>query len=80
MSQLEIFQDLPDKWTLEEKSELYRLFVSQPEQGILKITELAERHGLSLSPAEVAALIAEVDQSSCFRNVTWEEAMPIKTV
>ena len=65
---------------LEKKSELYQLFVAQPEQGVLKVIELAARHGLRLNTTEVAALIAEVNQNSCFRDITWEETIPIKTV
>ena len=59
---------------------MYQLFVAQPEQGVLKVIELAARHGLRLNTAEVAALITEVDQNSCFRDITWEEAIQIKTV
>ncbi len=67
-------------WSLEKKSELYQLFVAQHEQGVLKVIELAARHGLRLNTAEDAALIAEVDQNSCFRDIFREEAITIKTV
>ena len=77
MNQLDAFKALPEQMSLDEKRELYRLFVANPEQGVLKVTELAAKHGLSLSAAEVAELIAEVDQDNLSRDVSWEEAMPL---
>ena len=52
------------------------MFVTNPEQGVLKVMELAASHGLNLSAAEVTELIAEVDQDDRSRDVSWEEAMP----
>ena len=77
MNQLDAFKTLPEKLSLDEKRELYRLFVANPEQGVLKVTELAANYGLSLSAAEVAELIADVDQDGHTRDVPWEEALPI---
>ena len=75
MSHIDAFRALPEQLSLEEKRALYRLFISNPEQGILKVMNLAARHGLDLSAAEVAELIAEVDQDDHSRNVPWEEAL-----
>lgn len=77
MNQLDAFKALPEHLSLDEKRELYRLFVANPEQGVLKVVELAESHGLNLSAAEVAELIADVDQDGHTREVSWDEAMPI---
>ena len=38
--------------------------------------ELAANHGLNLN-AEVAQLIADVDQDGQTRDVSWDEALPI---
>ena len=78
MNQLDAFRALPERLSLDEKRELYRLFVANPEQGVLKVVELAANHGLNLSAAEVAELIADVDQDGHTRDVSWEEAMPIR--
>ena len=59
---------------------MYRLFVNNPEQGVLKVMDLAAWHGLDLSAAEVAELIAEVDQDDHSSNVSWEEALPTKKI
>ena len=59
---------------------MYRLFVNNPEQGVLKVMDLAARHGLDLSAAEVGELIVEVDQDDHSRNVPWEEALPTKKI
>ena len=80
MSHIDAFRALPEQLSLEEKRALYRLFISNPEQGILKVMDLAARHGLDLSAAEVAELIAEVDQDDHSRNVPWEEALPTKKI
>ena len=77
MNQLDAFRALPERLSLDEKRELYRLFVANPERGVLKVVELAANHGLNLSAAEVAELIADVDQDGHTRDVSWEEAMPI---
>lgn len=76
MNPIDAFRALPERLSLDEKRELYRLFVTNPEQGVLKVMELAASHGLNLSAAEVAELIAEVDQDDRSRDVSWEEAMP----
>ena len=76
MNQLDAFRALPERLSLVEKRELYRLFVANPEQGVLKVVELAANHGLNLSAAEVAELIADVDQDGHTRDVSLEEAMP----
>ena len=78
MNQLDAFKGLPGNLSLDEKRELYRLFVANPEQGVLKVIELAESHCLNLSAAEVAELVAEVDQDNLSRDVPWEEAMPLE--
>ena len=80
MSHIDAFRALPEQLSLEEKRALYRLFISNPEQGILKVMDLAARHGLDLNAAEVAELIAEVDQDDHSRNVSWEEALPTKKI
>ena len=77
MNQLDAFKVLPEQLSLDEKRELYRLFVASPEQGVLHVIELAAKHGLNLSAAEVSELIAQVDQDSLSRDVSWDEAMPI---
>ena len=77
MNHLDAFRAFPDSLSLDEKRELYRLFVANPEQGVLKVMELAAKHGLNLSAAEVAELIADVDQDGHTRNVSWDEALPI---
>ncbi len=77
MNQLDAFRALPERLSLDEKRELYRLFVANPEQGVLKVVELAAKHDLNLSAAEVSELIAEVDQENLSRDVSWEEALPI---
>ncbi len=77
MNQLDAFKVLPEQLSLDEKRELYRLFVAKPEQGVLKVVELAAKHDLNLSAAEVSELIAEVDQENLSRDVSWEEALPI---
>ena len=77
MNQLDAFRALPEQLSLKERRELYRLFVANPEQGVLKVIELAANYGLNLSAAEVTELIAEVDQDGHTRDVSWEEAMPI---
>ena len=77
MNQLDAFKALPEQLSLDEKRELYRLFVAKPEQGVLNVVELAAKHGLNLSAAEVAELIAEVDQDHLSRDVSWDEAMPL---
>ena len=76
MSQIDAFRVLPEQLSLDEKRELYRLFVGNPQQGVLKIMDFAAQHSLSLSAAEVAELIAEVDQDDRSRDVSWEEALP----
>ena len=76
MNQLDAFKALPEQLSLDEKRELYRLFVASPEQGVLNVIELAAKHGLNLSAAEVSELIAEVDQDCHSRDVSWEEALP----
>jgi hypothetical protein len=80
MSHIDAFRALPEQLSLEEKRALYRLFISNPGQGILKVMDLAARHGLDLSAAEVAELIAEVDQDDRSRDVSWEEALPTKKI
>lgn len=77
MNHLDAFRALPDSLSLDEKRELYRLFVANPEQGVLKVMELAAKYGLNLSAAEVSELIADVDQDGLSLDVSWEEAMPI---
>lgn len=77
MNQLDAFKALPERLSLDEKRDLYRLFVANPEQGVLKVIALAEHHGLNLSATEVAEFIAEVDQDGQTRDVSWAEAMPI---
>ena len=77
MNRLEAFRALPERLSLDEKRELYSLFVANPEQGVLKVMELAANHGLNLSAAEVAELIADVDQDGQTRDVSWDEALPI---
>ena len=77
MNQLDAFRALPERLSLDEKRELYRLFVANPEQGVFNVIELAAKYGLNISAAEVADLIAEVDQDSLSLDVSWEEAMPI---
>ena len=78
MNQLDAFKALPERLSLDEKRELYRLFVANPQQGVLKVMELAANHGLNLSAAKVAELIADVDQDGHTREVSWEEALPIQ--
>ena len=41
MNQLDAFKDFPEQLSVDEKRELYRLFVANPEQGVLKVMELA---------------------------------------
>ena len=77
MNQLDAFRALPERLSLGEKRELYQIFVANPEQGVLRVMELAADHGLVFSAAEVAELIADVDQDGHTRDVSWEEAMPI---
>ena len=77
MNHLDAFRALPERLSLDEKRELYSLFVAKPEQGVLKVMELAANHGLNLSAAEVAELIADVDQDGQTRDVSWDEALPI---
>ena len=77
MNRLDAFRALPERLSLDEKRELYSLFVAKPEQGVLKVMELAANHGLNLSAAEVAELIADVDQDGQTRDVSWDEALPI---
>ena len=77
MNQLDAFRALPERLSLDEKRELYRLFVANPEQGVLKVIELAANHGLNLSAAEVAKFVADVDQDRHTHDVPWEEALPI---
>ena len=69
MNQLDAFRALPQRLSLDEKRELYRLFVANPEQGVLKVIELAANHGLNLSAAEVAELIADVDHDARLRSI-----------
>ena len=76
MNQLDAFSALPERLSLDEKRELYRLFVAKPQHGVLKIMDFAAQHGLNLSAAEVTELIAEVDQDDRSRDVSWEEALP----
>ena len=76
MNQIDAFRALPEQLSLDEKRELYRLFVGNPQQGVLKIMDFAARHGLNLSAADVAELIADVDQDDRSRDVSWEEALP----
>ena len=76
MKHIDAFRALPEQLSLDEKRELYRLFVGNPKQGVLKIIDFAAQHGLKLSAAGVAELIAEVDQDHRSRDVSWEEAMP----
>ena len=76
MNQIDAFRALPEQLSLDEKRELYRLFVGNPQQGVLKIVDFAARHGLNLSAADVAELIAEVDQDDRSRDVSWDEALP----
>ena len=80
MNQLDAFKVLPEQLSLDEKRELYRLFVAKPEQGVLKVVELAAKYGLNLSAAEVSELIAQVDQGSLSRDLSWDEVMPISPV
>ena len=51
MNQLDAFRALPEQLSLKERRELYRLFVANPEQGVLKVIELAANYGLNLSAA-----------------------------
>ena len=76
MNHVDAFRALPEQLSLDEKRELYRLFVDNPQQTVLKIMDIATRHGLNLSADEVAELIAEVDQDDRSRDVSWEEALP----
>ena len=76
MNQIDAFRALPEQLSLDEKRELYRLFVGNPQQGVLKIMDSAAQHSSNLSAADVAELIAEVDQDDRSRDVSWEEAMP----
>ena len=76
MSQIDAFCALPEQLSLDEKRELYRLFVGNPQQGVLEIMNFAAQHGLNLTAAEVAELIAEVDQDGRSRDVSWGEALP----
>ena len=61
MNHIDAFRALPEQLSLNEKRELYRLFVGNPQQGVLKILDIANRYGLNLSADEVAEMIAEVD-------------------
>ena len=61
MNHIDAFRALPEQLSLNEKRELYRLFVGNPQQGVLKILDITKRYGLNLSADEVAELIAEVD-------------------
>ena len=45
MNRLDAFRALPERLSLDEKRELYSLFVANPEQGVLKVMELAANHG-----------------------------------
>ena len=64
MSQLEQFKSIPSQLRLKEKADLYRLFVENPQAGVLKVVEIAEQQGLALTPQEVADLIREVDEQT----------------
>ena len=77
MNQLDAFRALPERLSLGEKRELYQIFVANPEQGVLRVMELAADHGLVLSAAEVAELIADVDHDGQTRDVSWDEALQI---
>ena len=77
MNQFDAFRALPESLSLNEKRELYRTFVGDPKQGVLKVIELAANHGLNLSAAEVAEFIADIDQDGHTRDVSWEEALLI---
>ena len=77
MNQLDAFRALPERLSLGEKRELYQIFVANPEQGVLKVMELAADHGLVLSAAEVAELIADVDNDGLTRDVSWDVALQI---
>ena len=64
MSRLEQFKAIPSQLRLKEKADLYRLFVENPQQGVLKVAEIAEQQGLALTPQDVADLIREVDEQT----------------
>ena len=76
MSQIDAFRAQPEQLSLDEKKKLYRLFVDNPQQEVLKIMDFAAQHALNLSAADVAELITEIDQDNRSRDVSWEEAMP----
>ena len=67
---------MPEQLSLDEKRGCIALFVGNPQQGVLKIMVSAAQHSFNLSAADVAELIAEVDQDDRSRDVSWEEAMP----
>ena len=67
---------MPEQLSLDEKRGCIALFVGNPQQGVLKIMDSAAQHSFNLSAADVAELIAEVDQDDRSRDVSWEEAMP----
>lgn len=63
MSQkFEQFKAIPGQLRLKEKVDLYRLFVENPQEGVLKVVELAEKRGMSLTPQDVADFIHKVDE------------------
>ena len=64
MSRLDQFKAIPSQLKLKEKANLYRLFVQNPQQGVLKVVEIAEQQGMSLTPQDVADLIRDVDEQS----------------
>lgn len=64
MSRLDQFKAIPSQLKLKEKANLYRLFVENPQQGVLKVVEIAEQQGMSLTPQDVADLIRDVDEQS----------------
>ena len=64
MTRLDQFKAIPSQLKLKEKANLYRLFVENPQQGVLKVVEIAEQQGMSLTPQDVADLIRDVDEQS----------------
>ena len=67
---------MPEQLSLDEKRGCIAIYVGNPQQGVLKIMDSAAQHSFNLSAADVAELIAEVDQDDRSRDVSWEEALP----
>ena len=65
MNQLDAFRALPERLSPGEKREIQRIFVANTEQGELRVMELAAAHGLDLSAADVADLIADSERKCC---------------